>query len=244
MILLIDNYDSFVFNLARYLSELGCENRVVRNDALTPAEVDALRPAALIISPGPKTPHDAGISIELVQQFAGQLPILGVCLGHQAIAAAFGAEIVRAARPVHGQAMTVIHDGSSPLLSGIPRRFPAARYHSLVVDEQTLPECLDVICRCEDGTLMGIAHRRFPVFGIQFHPESILTDGGHRLLENFLRVGKIPCRSWTASERSSAEDPDDFFRRPFEENTLPLPGSSAVPEGDPSLSRLTRGAGS
>lgn len=187
MILLIDNYDSFVYNLARYVGELGCRWRVVRNDVVSIADVRNLEPKAVILSPGPCTPREAGISVQLVQELGAALPILGVCLGHQAIAAAFGGRIIRAAEPVHGKSSLVDHKGEG-LFEGLPNPLPAARYHSLIVDEATLPAELLVTARTPDGVLMAIEHRKLPVYGVQFHPESILTEAGHALLANFLRL--------------------------------------------------------
>jgi anthranilate synthase/aminodeoxychorismate synthase-like glutamine amidotransferase len=190
MILLIDNYDSFVYNLARYLAEMGCPTRVVRNDRIT---VDAVRedpPAAILLSPGPCTPQQAGVSIDLVREFGGAVPILGVCLGHQAIAAALDAAVVRAPEPVHGRTSLVYHDGRG-LFEGLPNPFRAARYHSLVVDEHTLPAALRVTARTADGIVMAVEHRDQPLWGVQFHPESVLTEVGPQLLANFLRRAGI-----------------------------------------------------
>ncbi len=186
MILLVDNYDSFVHNLARYFQRLGHETQVARNDAVTVAEIRSLRPDAIVISPGPCTPDEAGCCVDVVQQFADRIPILGVCLGHQAIAAAFGARIIRAHQPMHGRASEVFHNGAG-ILKEVPSPFVAGRYHSLVVDEATLPDCLDITARAADGTVMGLQHRSKPVFGVQFHPESILTDYGYNVLAGFLR---------------------------------------------------------
>jgi anthranilate synthase/aminodeoxychorismate synthase-like glutamine amidotransferase len=191
MILLIDNYDSFAFNLARYFERLGQTTRVVRNDAIGPDEIASLRPAAVVLSPGPCTPNEAGCSLEVVRHLAGTLPILGVCLGHQAIAAALGARIVRASEPMHGRTSDVYHDGRS-VLAGLPSPFAACRYHSLVVDRATLPPDLEVTAWTADDTVMAIAHRRWPVVGVQFHPEAILTQGGYELLAGFLRIAGIP----------------------------------------------------
>jgi anthranilate synthase/aminodeoxychorismate synthase-like glutamine amidotransferase len=194
-VLLIDNYDSFTFNLVQRLGELGAETEVVRNDALTAEELVARAPERLVISPGPCTPQEAGISIEAIRLLCGQggagsgrpVPILGVCLGHQSIGAAFGARIVRAKAPVHGKADEIVHDGSV-LFRGAPRRLLAGRYHSLVVEEKSLPRALAVSARTKDGTVMALRHRTLPVFGVQFHPESILTPEGQTLLRNFLEV--------------------------------------------------------
>jgi anthranilate synthase/aminodeoxychorismate synthase-like glutamine amidotransferase len=184
MILVLDNYDSFVHNVARGLRELGAEVVVARND---PADPEALLAGArgVVLSPGPCTPRDAGISIPLVRASAGRVPLIGVCLGHQAVAEAFCGGVVQARRPLHGVATPVIHDGRG-LFRGLPPGFPAGRYHSLVVDEPSLPPELTVTARSPSGELLGLAHRRHPIHGVQFHPESILTPDGHRLLANFL----------------------------------------------------------
>ncbi|WP_417383644.1 anthranilate synthase component II [Gimesia sp.] len=185
MILIIDNYDSFVFNLARYFAELGQQTHVVRNDLITLAQAAELKPSALVISPGPCTPEEAGLSQELIRHFTGQIPILGVCLGHQAIAASLGGKIIRAPQPVHGQTSLIYHQNSR-LLSSLPDPFPATRYHSLIIDEATLPAELQITARTEEGIPMAIEHQSAPLFGVQFHPESILTKCGLQLLENFL----------------------------------------------------------
>ena len=190
MILVIDNFDSFVFNLARYLRQLGQETVVERNNALDVEKVARLRPDAIVISPGPCTPQKAGCSLDIVRQLHRQLPILGVCLGHQVIAEALGGRIVRAREPVHGRSSVIEHDGRG-IFYGLPHTFTAGRYHSLVVEEQTLPAELEISARCEDGTIMGIRHRNFPVVGLQFHPESILTELGCSLLAGFLRLAGL-----------------------------------------------------
>ncbi|MEX2113283.1 MAG: aminodeoxychorismate/anthranilate synthase component II [Pirellulales bacterium] len=186
MILLIDNYDSFVHNLARYFERLDQPTHVVRNDAIDVAGIEALAPSAIVLSPGPCTPAEAGCSLDVVRQFAGKVPILGVCLGHQAIAAALGAAIVRAREPMHGRTSQVWHAGRS-VFAGLPNPLTACRYHSLVVDRATLPDCLEVAAWTLDQTIMAVAHRQWPLVGVQFHPESILTDEGYPLLANFLR---------------------------------------------------------
>jgi anthranilate synthase/aminodeoxychorismate synthase-like glutamine amidotransferase len=191
MIVLIDNYDSFVFNLARYFERLGQHTHVVRNDAMTASEIAAVGPQAIVISPGPCTPSEAGCSIPVIREFAEQIPILGICLGHQAIAAAFGARIVRAAEPVHGRTSQVYHIGQN-IFAGLPSPLVACRYHSLIVESDSLPAELEVTARTEDGTIMGLVHRRLPVVGLQFHPESILTDHGYSLLANFLKLADVP----------------------------------------------------
>ncbi len=190
MILLIDNYDSFVHNLARYFQRLGQETLVVRNDAVTAEQVVAQAPAAIVLSPGPCTPSEAGCSIEVVRQAAGKIPILGVCLGHQVIGAAFGAKIVRGPQPMHGRSSLVEHCGSG-LFAGVPSPLRAGRYHSLVVDPASLPRELEVTASTNDQVIMALAHRRWPVLGVQFHPESILTEQGYALLANFLSLAGL-----------------------------------------------------
>lgn len=185
MILMIDNYDSFTYNLVQYLLMLGTEVKVFRNDEISVAEVGALRPEGIVISPGPCRPETAGISVALIQKYSGEIPILGVCLGHQAIAAAFGGRVVSAMRLMHGKTSTVTSDGRS-LFKGIAGPFQAMRYHSLAVSREHLPECLEVTAEAEDGEIMGIRHRVHYTEGIQFHPESIMTPVGKRLLRNFL----------------------------------------------------------
>ncbi|MEX2314324.1 MAG: aminodeoxychorismate/anthranilate synthase component II [Thermomicrobiales bacterium] len=185
MILLIDNYDSFTYNLYQYLSELGAEVRVVRNDKISVHEAREMQPERIVISPGPGEPSEAGVSVDLIQELAGQVPILGVCLGHQAIGAAFGARIVRAPQVMHGKTSSVTHDGRG-VFNGLPSPFTATRYHSLIIEEASLPDCLEVAARSEDGVIMGLRHRECDIDGVQFHPESILTTGGHRLLANFI----------------------------------------------------------
>jgi anthranilate synthase/aminodeoxychorismate synthase-like glutamine amidotransferase len=191
MILLVDNYDSFVFNLARYCERLGQATRVVRNDAIDPAAIAALGPAAIVLSPGPRTPSEAGCSLEVVRQLSGRLPILGICLGHQAIGAALGGRVVRAVEPVHGRASQIFHGGKS-VFAGLESPLVAARYHSLVLDRASLPAELEVTAWTADGTIMAVAHRAWPVVGLQFHPESILTHAGYELLAAFLRLAGIP----------------------------------------------------
>ena len=190
MILMIDNYDSFTFNLVQYLQELGAEVRVERNDALTVDEIAALAPEKIVISPGPCTPHEAGVSVAVIDQLGPRIPILGVCLGHQAIGQAYGGTVVRAGRIMHGKTSPIRHRGVG-VFAGIPDGFEATRYHSLVVDKNRLPECLEMTAWTEDADggieeIMGLRHRVHPVEGVQFHPESILTQHGHALLRNFL----------------------------------------------------------
>jgi anthranilate synthase/aminodeoxychorismate synthase-like glutamine amidotransferase len=187
MILMIDNYDSFTFNLVQYLGELGAEVRVERNDAITVDDVLALRPAAIVISPGPCTPNEAGISVETIRRCAGRIPLLGVCLGHQSIGAAFGGEVVRAARIMHGKTSPIEHDGRT-IFRGLGNPFDATRYHSLLVRRESLPDCLEVSAWTAEGEIMGLRHRELAVEGVQFHPESILTLEGKRLLANFLEL--------------------------------------------------------
>jgi anthranilate synthase component II len=188
-VLMIDNYDSFTYNLVQYLAELGAEVMVRRNDAITLDEVAALAPDGVVVSPGPCTPREAGVSVPLIQRFAGQIPILGVCLGHQAIGAAFGGYIVRAPRIMHGKTSPIRHDGTG-VFSGLPDPFAATRYHSLVIDPTTLPATLERTAWTDEGEIMGVRHRTAFVEGVQFHPESILTIEGKRLLANFL--GRLP----------------------------------------------------
>jgi anthranilate synthase/aminodeoxychorismate synthase-like glutamine amidotransferase len=190
MILLIDNYDSFVYNLARYFQRLGQTTHVVRNTAIDVQGVLRLRPAALVLSPGPCAPPQAGCSLELVRRLHETLPILGVCLGHQIIAAALGGRVVRAREPVHGRASPVYHDGRG-VFSGLPNPISGCRYHSLVVDEPSLPDALEVAARTHDGLVMALRHRRLPLVGLQFHPESILTEHGYALLAAFLQQAGI-----------------------------------------------------
>ncbi len=195
MILLIDNFDSFVYNLARYLRRLGQQAQVVRNRAIDVEAVRRLEPAAVVLSPGPCTPREAGCSLDVVHRLGHALPILGVCLGHQVIAAAFGGRIVPARQPLHGTASPVNHGGTG-IFAGLPSPFSGCRYHSLAVDEASLPACLTVTARSDDGTVMALAHRRYPIVGLQFHPESVLTEHGYPLLAAFLRLAgqDVPAR--------------------------------------------------
>jgi anthranilate synthase/aminodeoxychorismate synthase-like glutamine amidotransferase len=206
MILLIDNYDSFVYNLARYFERLGQTTLVLRNDAVDVAQVRRLSPAGVVLSPGPCAPEQAGVSLELVRSLHRELPILGVCLGHQTIAAALGGRVVRAAEPVHGRSSDVFHSGQG-VFAGLPNPLRACRYHSLVVEEATLPDELEVTARTRDGVVMAIAHREFCVVGLQFHPESILTEHGYELLAAFLMAAGLSVperRPAIADERSQA----------------------------------------
>ena len=188
MLLMIDNYDSFTYNLVQYFGELGEEVKVVRNDAIDLAGVAALAPSRIVVSPGPCTPNEAGISVALIREFAGKLPILGVCLGHQSIGQACGGRIVHAGRVMHGKTSDIRH-ASKGVFAGLPSPFRATRYHSLVIERASLPDCLEVTAESEDGEIMGVRHRQFVLEGVQFHPESILTEHGHTLLKNFLRQG-------------------------------------------------------
>ena len=187
MILLIDNYDSFTYNLYQYLSELGGEVRVVRNDQASVAEMEALAPERVVVSPGPCTPKEAGISVELIQRLAGRVPILGVCLGHQCVGEAFGGVVAGAGEIMHGKSSRIEHDGKG-VLRGLPASFEAIRYHSLAIMPESVPECLEVSARSESGVIMGVRHREYPIEGIQFHPESIMTSVGKDILRNFLEL--------------------------------------------------------
>jgi anthranilate synthase component II len=187
VIVMIDNYDSFTYNLVQYLEELGAQVEVYRNDAITVDDLAARRPRALVISPGPRTPDQAGVTLEAVRRLSGTIPILGVCLGHQAIGQAFGGRIVRAPTLMHGKTSRIEHDGRT-VFTGLPDRFEATRYHSLVVDPASVPDVLEISARTEEGVIMGLRHRRHPTEGVQFHPESILTVEGKALLKNFLQA--------------------------------------------------------
>jgi anthranilate synthase component 2 len=186
MLLMIDNYDSFTYNLVQYFGELGADVRVFRNDAITLKEIAAMKPDQLVISPGPCSPKEAGISVAAIQEFAGKLPILGVCLGHQSIGYAFGGEIVHAQKPMHGKISPVHHQGVG-VFAGLPNPFNATRYHSLAIRRETLPACLEVTAWTEDGEIMGVRHKELAIQGVQFHPESIMTEHGHAMLDNFLK---------------------------------------------------------
>ena len=187
MLLMIDNYDSFTYNLVQYLGELGEDVRVYRNDKITVEEIEALHPQRLVISPGPCTPKEAGISVEAIRHFAGRMPVLGVCLGHQSLAVAFGGEVVRADRLMHGKTSMIHHDGKT-IFRALPNPFEATRYHSLLVKRATVPDCLEVSAETAEGEIMGLRHRSLGVEGVQFHPESILTAAGMDLLRNFLKL--------------------------------------------------------
>jgi anthranilate synthase/aminodeoxychorismate synthase-like glutamine amidotransferase len=187
MILMIDNYDSFTYNLVQYLGELGADILVYRNDQIGVAEIERLEPEKIVISPGPCTPRQAGISCEVIQHFAGRVPLLGVCLGHQCIGEVFGGDIVRAPALFHGKTSLIYHDGKT-IFRGLPRPFEATRYHSLVIRRETLPDCLELSAETDDGVIMGVRHRELLIEGVQFHPESILTYEGKKLLANFLSL--------------------------------------------------------
>lgn len=186
MILVIDNYDSFTYNLVQYLGELGEEVKVYRNDEIDIAGIEALAPDHILISPGPCTPNEAGISLDVISHFKGAIPIFGVCLGHQAIGQAFGGNVIRAERLMHGKTSEIHHTGGS-VFEGLPVPFTATRYHSLIVEKETLPDELEITAWTEEGEIMGLRHKQYPVEGVQFHPESIITDHGHQMLRNFLK---------------------------------------------------------
>ena len=219
MILVIDNYDSFVFNLSRYINELGSDTQVLRNDCLSIDDIAASPPQAIVLSPGPGRPESAGVCIPLVQRLGPHVPILGICLGHQAIGAALGAQIVRAAEPVHGRTSAIHHDGQG-LFASVATPLTATRYHSLVIDENDLPPELIIRARTDDGLVMAVEHRIWPVFGLQFHPESILTENGHGLLANFLRAAGLAIDSRMASDQPprsapTAPQPTGLPNRPW-----------------------------
>ncbi|PLC49339.1 anthranilate/aminodeoxychorismate synthase component II [Pollutimonas subterranea] len=187
MLLMLDNYDSFTYNLVQYFGELGEDVEVRRNDQVSVADIVAMKPDRICVSPGPCSPAEAGISVELIQHFAGKVPVLGVCLGHQAIGAAYGGDVVRARQIMHGKVSDITHTGSD-VFSGLPSPFVVTRYHSLAVDRNTLPDCLEVTAETADGEIMGLRHKTLPVYGVQFHPESVLSEHGHALLKNFLNI--------------------------------------------------------
>ena len=191
MLLMLDNYDSFTWNLVQYLGELGAAVKVVRNDAITLDGIEALAPSHIVISPGPCTPNEAGISLDVIKAYAGKIPILGVCLGHQAIGQAFGGNIVRAARVMHGKTSKIFHDERG-VFSGLPNPFEATRYHSLLIERASVPDCLDVTAKTWDEEIMAVRHKTLPVEGVQFHPESFLTTAGKDLLANFIAKGGRP----------------------------------------------------
>jgi len=187
MLLMIDNYDSFTYNIVQYFGQLGEEVQVFRNDRINLDEIERLNPARLVISPGPCSPEEAGLSVAAIRRFAGKIPLLGVCLGHQSIGAAFGGRVVRSVTLMHGKTSPIHHD-SQGLFAGLPNPFNATRYHSLVVERESLPDCLEITAWVENGEIMGLRHRSLPVWGVQFHPESILTEGGMDILRNFLDI--------------------------------------------------------
>jgi anthranilate synthase/aminodeoxychorismate synthase-like glutamine amidotransferase len=191
VILVIDNYDSFTYNLVQYLGEMGADLRVVRSRAVTLVEIEAMRPEKILISPGPCTPNEAGVSVPVIQRFGATIPIFGVCLGHQSIGAALGGVVKRAKRVMHGKTSIVTHDGAG-VFEGLPNPVEVIRYHSLVIERETLPDCLQVTAESEDGEIMGVRHKDWPLEGVQFHPESILTQNGKDLLRNFLLAGQAP----------------------------------------------------
>jgi len=187
MLLMIDNYDSFTYNLVQYLGELGQEVEVYRNDEIDLAKIESLKPRHIVISPGPCTPNEAGISVPLIKEFAGKIPLLGVCLGHQSIGQAFGGNIIHAKQLMHGKTSQVSHTNVG-VFKGLPNPFTATRYHSLVIERESIPDCLEITAWTEDGEIMGVRHKTLPIEGVQFHPESILTEYGHELLDNFLKA--------------------------------------------------------
>lgn len=187
MLLVIDNYDSFTYNLVQYFGELGADPQVKRNDAITPDEVEKMKPQKIVVSPGPGRPEEAGISMELIRKFGGKIPILGVCLGHQCMGEVYGGKVVRAGRLMHGKTSPIQHDGKG-VFQGLPNPFEATRYHSLIVEKNSVPSCLEVCAETAEGEIMGLRHREYPVHGVQFHPESILSKEGKDLLANFLKI--------------------------------------------------------
>jgi len=191
MLLMIDNYDSFTYNIVQYFGELGEDVRTVRNDEITLNDINELKPDRICISPGPKSPADAGVSVEVLKQFAGKLPILGVCLGHQAIGAAFGGKVIRAKEVMHGKTSLIAHTGEG-VFKGLPSPFTVIRYHSLAIERASLPDCLEVTAWTDDGEIMGVRHKEFDIEGVQFHPESILSEHGHALFKNFLERKATP----------------------------------------------------
>ena len=188
MLLLIDNYDSFTYNLVHYIGELGVASEVRRNDKLTVSEVMAMKPKAIVLSPGPCTPNEAGICLDLIKAAGATIPILGVCLGHQAIGQAYGGKVIRAPAPMHGKLSVITHNDQRSVFKGLPKSFQVTRYHSLIVERKSLPECLEITAETADGLIMGLAHKTHPVHGVQFHPESIASEQGHALLANFLAL--------------------------------------------------------
>lgn len=198
MLILIDNYDSFTYNLVHYLGELGTESVVIRNDKVTAEEVLAQKPKAIVLSPGPCTPNEAGVCLDLIKKAGSTIPLLGVCLGHQAIGQAYGGDVIRAPSPMHGKLSTITNTGKG-IFQGLPKRFEITRYHSLIVDRATLPDCLEVTAETDDGLIMGLQHKSHPVHGVQFHPESIASEQGHALLANFLDLAGLAPKSRKAA---------------------------------------------
>ncbi|MBN2104715.1 aminodeoxychorismate/anthranilate synthase component II [bacterium] len=197
MIFVLDNYDSFVYNLVQYLGVLGQELMVCRNDVISVESVGSMNPSAILVSPGPCTPKEAGISMDLIRKYAGRIPIMGVCLGHQSIGEVFGGQIIRAPRVMHGKVSSIRHDGKS-IFQGIENPFDATRYHSLIIDRDSLPDCLEVTAQDDNGVIMGVRHRSFLVEGVQFHPESVLTKVGMQILRNFLKIAGIKAQEMNA----------------------------------------------
>lgn len=187
MILMIDNYDSFTYNLVQYLGELGQELKVVRNDEIKVSDIRKLKPGKIVVSPGPGSPEEAGISVRVIQEYAGKIPILGVCLGHQSIGYAFGGKIVRASRLMHGKTSLIYHNGKE-IFSGLTNPFDATRYHSLLVERKSLPACLEITAETREKEIMGLRHKKYAIYGVQFHPESILTKEGKKILDNFIKI--------------------------------------------------------
>ncbi len=189
MILMIDNYDSFTYNLVQYFGEMGASLKVIRNDKISLREIAGMKPDGIVISPGPGFPKDAGISNSVIKEFAGKIPLLGVCLGHQCIGEVFGGRVIKATRPMHGKTSKIHHDGKG-IFRGLPNPFEAIRYHSLVVERKSLPECLEITAQTKEKEIMGLKHGKYPVWGVQFHPESILTSGGKKMLKNFMELSR------------------------------------------------------
>jgi anthranilate synthase/aminodeoxychorismate synthase-like glutamine amidotransferase len=187
VLLVIDNYDSFTFNLVQYFGQLGVQQHVVRNNEITPAAAESLNPSRILISPGPCSPGEAGVTLEIIRTFAGRKPILGVCLGHQSIGHCFGGHVVRAGRLMHGKTSPILHKNTD-VFRGMPQGFNATRYHSLLVERATFPDCLEITAETAEGEIMGLRHKQFPIWGVQFHPESIATEGGMKILQNFLEL--------------------------------------------------------
>ena len=198
MLILIDNYDSFTYNLVHYLGELGADSVVIRNDKITAAEVLAKKPKAIVLSPGPCTPNEAGVCLDLIKQAGPTIPLLGVCLGHQSIGQAYGGKVIRAPQPMHGKLSTITNDGRG-IFKGLPKSFEVTRYHSLIVERATLPDCLEITAETSDGIIMGLQHKTHPVHGVQFHPESIASEQGHALLENVLKLAGFKTKQRAAA---------------------------------------------